>query len=128
MGGDWPARVLAGCRKYWLAGFIILVPLVLIFPNLNAFPYPPHPGAYSDLAVTHYPNATFLRQELLEHRAVPLWSPAILSGYPFFANPLSGLMYPPGWLALLFPLPAGFNLLVALHLILGAFGLAALKG
>ena len=126
MGGDWPARVLAGCRKYWLAGLIILVPLVLIFPNLNAFPYPPHPGAYSDLAVTHYPNAIFLRQELLEHRVVPLWSPAILSGYPFFANPLSGLMYPPGWLALLFPLPAGFNLLVALHLILGAFGLVAL--
>jgi hypothetical protein len=47
-----------------------------------------------------------------------------LSGYPFAANPLSGLWYPPGWLALLLPLPLGFNLLIGLHLLLGAVGLA----
>jgi len=76
--------------------------------------------------VTHYPNAYFLRHELLEKRSVPLWSPAILSGYPFAANPLSGLTYPPGWLALLLPLPAGLNLMGALHLIWGGVGMLRL--
>jgi hypothetical protein len=102
-------------RQYWLAGALILIPLLVILPQLNTFAYPPHPGAFSDLAVTHYPNAYFMQRELVAHRSVPLWSPLIMSGYPFAANPLSGLMYPPGWLALLLPLPAGMNLIAALH-------------
>ena len=93
---------------------------------MDSFPFPPYPGAYSDLAVTHYPNAFFLRQEILAHRAIPLWSPTILSGYPFVANPLSGLLYPPGWLALLLPLPAGFHIAAALHLVWGGFGMTRL--
>ena len=117
------AQVKNRASKNWLAGILLLVPLLVLLPHLNTFPYPAQPGAYSDLAVTHYPNAYFLRHELLEKRSVPLWSPAILSGYPFAANPLSGLMYPPGWLALLLPLPAGLNLMGALHLILGGVGM-----
>jgi len=49
-----------------------------------------------------------------------------MSGYPFAANPLSGLWYPPGWLALILPLPLGFNLLIGLHLIWGGIGLYCL--
>ena len=113
-------------RQNWLGGILLLVPLLVILPHLNTFPYPPRPGSYSDIAVTHYPNANFLRRELFEKRSVPLWSPAILSGYPFDANPLSGLMYPPGWLALLLPLPAGLNLVGALHLALGGVGMLRL--
>jgi hypothetical protein len=110
-------------RQNWLAGILLLLPLLVTLLHLNTFPYPPQPGAYSDLAVTHYPNAYFLQHELFEERIVPLWSPAILSGYPFAADPLSGLMYPPGWIALLLPLPAGLNLLGVLHLIWGGLGM-----
>ncbi len=117
------ALVKSWARQRWLAGFLFLIPLLVILPHLNTFPYPPHPGAFSDLVVTHYPNAYFLRQALIENRSVPLWSPTILSGYPFAANPLSGLMYPPGWLALLLPLPLGMNLLAAFHLMLGGVGM-----
>jgi hypothetical protein len=99
----------------------LLLPFLLILPGLFAFPYPLN--GESDLAVSHYPNAVFLLDALRRWGEVPLWSPSILSGYPFFADPLAGLWYPPGWLALLFPLPFGFNLLVALHLAWGGLGM-----
>lgn len=100
----------------------LLLPLALLLPGINAFPFPASGALYSDLAISHYPNAVFLRRALLSDQA-PLWSPAVLSGYPFAANPLSGLWYPPGWLALALPLPLGFNILVMLHLLLGGVGM-----
>jgi len=101
----------------------LLLPLLFFLPGLNGFPYPSPDAPYSDLAISHYPNALYLKRALSEWGVIPLWSPAILSGYPFAANPLSGLWYPPGWLALLFPFPLGFNLLVMAHLLLGGVGL-----
>lgn len=106
----------------WLLGTILV--LILLFPGINGFPFPSADARYSDLATTHFPNAIFLRQALVEAGQLPLWSPLIYSGYPFFAHPLSGLLYPPGWVALLFPLPMGFNLLVLLHLLWGGWGMA----
>lgn len=104
---------------FWL----FLLPVLPLIPGLADFPYPSEQAAYSDLAISHYPNAVFLVESLTRSGVLPLWSPAILSGYPFAANPLAGMWYPPGWLALLLPLPMGFNLLVALHLLWGGLGL-----
>ncbi len=101
----------------------LLLPLFLLLPALGSFPYPSPDAPYSDLTISHYPNAVYLREALLTYRSLPLWSPAILSGYPFAANPLSGLWYPGGWPALLLPLPLGFNLLVGLHILWGGIGL-----
>ena len=101
--------------------FLLLLPLLILLPSLGQFVYQPG-SSYSDLAISHYPNAVFLLNSLKSGQGIPLWSPAILSGYPFAANPLSGLWYLPGWLALLFPLPLGFNLVVAAHLLFGGFG------
>ena len=79
---------------------LLALPLVLLLPSLNAFPYPPaSEAAYSDLVLTHYPNAVTLRRALITQHSLPLWSPNILSGHPFAANPLAGVWYPPGWLA-----------------------------
>jgi hypothetical protein len=105
---------------------LLLLPLLLFFKDIGGFPYPSPESPYSDLAISHYPNALYLKRSLLEWGVIPLWSPTILSGYPFFANPLSGLWYPPGWLALVLPLPLGFNLLVMLHLLWGAAGMLRL--
>lgn len=100
----------------------LLVPLAPVFFSLSAFPYPSAQALFSDFTVSHYPNAVFLQRALLGEHILPLWSPAILSGYPFFADPLSGLWYPPGWLALLLPLPLGLNLALGLHLWWGSVG------
>ena len=55
---------------------------------------------YSDLTVTHWPSALFIRRSLETWGQVPFWRPTILGGEPFAANPLSGLWYPPNLLLL----------------------------
>ncbi len=101
----------------------LALPLLLFLPHLNDFLYLPG-AAYSDLTISHYPNFYYLREALIQYHTIPLWSPAILSGFPFFADPLSGLWYPPGWLPLLAPEPWAYNLTAGLHLIWGGLGLA----
>jgi hypothetical protein len=115
-------RLKAIVRQYWP----FLLPALVILPGLAAFPFPGSGAPFSDLAVTHYPNAVFLRDALLNDRTVPLWNPNILSGYPFVAHPYSGIGYPPYWAALLLPLPFGLNLLTALYLIWAGAGMYAL--
>ncbi len=116
-----PAQASLFRRTYWL--WVLLVPLLLLLPGLGAFPYPSAEAHYSDMTLAHYPYAIYLRQAMLTEHRLPLWSSLILSGSPFAANPLSGMWYPPGWLALLWPLPLGFNLLVMLHLVWGGLGM-----
>ena len=108
-------------RKILLLALFVLPALNLL---LHVGEFPISPGAdFSDLLITHYPNALFLRQSLLDTHQVPLWNPTILSGYPFAADPLSGIDYPPGWLAVLLPGALGFNLMIVFHLVLGGVGL-----
>ena len=113
-------------RKWETAGvfLVLLIPLTSLLPALFSFPYPASTEPiFSDLTLTHYPNAIFLRNAILQYHVLPLWSPNILSGHPFAANPLAGIWYPPGWLALFLPLPFGFNLLILLHLLWGGYGM-----
>ena len=79
-------------------------------------------GAYSDLLISHWPNAAFVRQSLIEWGQIPLWNPMILSGTPFAADPLSGLYYPPNWLAFAIGPGVAFNLLTWLHLTWAGLG------
>jgi Bacterial membrane protein YfhO len=109
-------------KQIWIPA-ILFIPLLILLPGLGGFAYPPQNSAYSDITVSHYPNALFLRNAIFNEHTVPLWSPAILSGYPLAANPLSGLWYPFGLLELILPLPLGFNLLVLLHLLWGGVGM-----
>jgi len=78
---------------------------------------------FSDIPITHYPNLLFIQKSLINHHQFPLWSDLIFSGYPFSSNPLSGLWYFPGWIALFFPLPLGINVSLLIHLLLGMFGM-----
>jgi len=104
----------------------LLIPLLFLIPGMNGFPYPSSEANFSDISITHYPYIHYLRQTIIEEHRIPLWNSLILSGHPFAANPLSGLWYPPGWLALIIPLPFAFNLLVALHLLWGGLGIYGL--
>ena len=77
---------------------------------------------YSDLLITHLPNALFIHKSVATWHQIPLWNPDILSGMPISGDPLAGLWYPPLWLAILLPLPLTFNLLAAAHLAFGGWG------
>lgn len=119
----WRRGQARGQRSSYLLPLILIVlPALILLPGLGRFPFQPGAG-FSDLLVSHYPNGLYLQQSIREWGVIPLWSPRILGGYPFAANPLAGLFYPPGWLALLLPLPEGFNLLVIAHLAWGGWGL-----
>ncbi len=101
---------------------LCLIPILIFIPGINDFIFLPG-NSYSDITISHFPNYYFLQQSLSSGQGIPLWSPNILSGYPFIANPLSGILYPPGWLVMLFPLPLGINLVAVFHLVWGSYGL-----
>lgn len=104
---------------------LLTLPLIVLLAYGNQFLFLAG-NEFSDLLISHLPNALFLRRALLEWGQVPLWSSGILSGFPFAANPLSGLFYPPGWLAVLLPEAWMFNLLAGLHLGWGGLGVVTL--
>lgn len=102
--------------------WLLLIPLIIILPFCGAFLI--LPGAdFTDLLISHYPNALFLHNSLFHDGVLPLWSDRILSGFPFAANPLSGLWYPFGWLAVIYPSALAFNLTAGLHCVWGGIGM-----
>lgn len=117
----------AALHVLWPVAALIVAPLLLFSPLLlsGGLPLPPS-SLYTDLLVTHWPNAYFVRDSLARYRQVPLWRPLIMSGGPFVANPLSGLFYPPHWLWLILPLNLAFNLLFAGHVFLSGLNMYAL--
>jgi hypothetical protein len=107
-------------KWYWCLLLIPAIPLILAGDRFIV----PSGTSVSDIMVTHYPNLLLIQRSLMDGNGLPLWSPLILGGYPFAANPLSTLWYPPAWLALIFPLPFGINLVMVLHMLLGCAGMA----
>ena len=119
-------RFFAFFRTYGFVLFI-LFPWILFFGQV----FYPRYSEYTDLTITHIPNAIYLINSILGDGAIPLWNQSIFSGYPFAENPLAGLWYAPGWFAYLFPQPLGFNLAIWLHLVWGGLGIyryAQVKG
>lgn len=108
--------------RVWL---ILLAPLLPLTFGLSDFAFI-RSSPFSDVLITYYPNFIYLRESIASWHAIPLWSPLIFSGYPFFASPLSGLWYPPGWLGLILPLPLAFNLLILAHFLWGGAGVYVL--
>ncbi len=108
----------------WLIVLIFLTPVFVYLPGiLGKIPYPSDSALFTDLMLTHYPNSLYLKQSIIEYHQIPLWSTLIHSGAPFAANPLAGLFYLPGWLALLFPLPEGISVILAIHAVFGSWGM-----
>lgn len=104
-----------------ILSLFLLVNLNFIF-HLDEFVFLKN-SEYSDIPISHFPNIYFIQQEIRLNHGIPLWSNLINSGYPFVENPLSGIWYLWGWIALLFPLPLGININLLLHMFLGVIGL-----
>lgn len=120
-------RRLAALSHLWPVMALTVAPLLLFAPLLLSGGLPfPLSSPYTDLLVTHWPNAFFIRESLARYGQVPLWRPLIMSGGPFVSNPLSGLLYPPNWLWLIQPLHLAFNLLFVGHICLGGVNMYAL--
>ena len=104
---------------FLLSALALLAPIVPHFGD--ALIYPAN-AQYSDLTITHWPAFAYTRDQLQRTAQLPMWRTSILSGTPFAADPLSGLFYPPHWLAFIpiVPLALAFNLLFVFHLALAA--------
>jgi hypothetical protein len=98
---------------------LYLWPLTL---HPNSVPYPPN-SEFTDLLITHLPNAEYIRDSLMRYGQWPLWNAQLFAGQPFAADPLAGLWYPPNSLLWVLPLPFAFNLLFILHLAFAGYGL-----
>jgi hypothetical protein len=112
-------------QRAWIIPVFFLAAGTIWLAPLAACPtcIPFQPGArFSDLLISHWPNAEFLRRAIGTWGEIPLWNPTILSGAPFAADPLAGMWYPPNWILLLIPLSLGFNLLFWLHLAWAGWG------
>jgi hypothetical protein len=110
-------RVRKSITDRWICLSLFVLAAIFfwrLWPSPGGFPYRSN-SDYSDLTITHWPNALFIRHSLSSWGQVPLWRHLILSGEPFAANPLSGLWYPPNLLLLILPLTFAFNLLFVLH-------------
>jgi hypothetical protein len=113
-------------RNDWVCIGLILILSSLFFLPAIAHPndliYPPA-GGYTDLTITHWPNAFFIAQTVREYGQLPLWRPLIMSGTPFAGNPLSGLFYPFNWLFVALPLVPTFNALFILHVFIAGLSM-----
>ncbi|HWR65170.1 MAG TPA: YfhO family protein [Bellilinea sp.] len=105
-----------------LVALVLLLPLIPWLVQSGSFYYSVN-SDYSDLTVSHLPNAIYLMESLRSSGEFPLWSNLILGGAPFAADPLAGVWYAPGWIAYVLPQPFGFNLTVLMHLLWGGLGM-----
>jgi hypothetical protein len=55
----------------------------------------PAADSTSDLALSHWTNALFIKNAVAETHRLPLWNPHIGGGRPTGADPLAALFYPP---------------------------------
>ena len=78
-------------------------------------------GGY-DVVRQDFWNRAFIAERLATGE-FPLWNPYSYAGYPFIANSVANLYYPPSLLFLILPLPTAFTLNVLLHVFLAAEGM-----
>ncbi len=77
-----------------------------------------------DLVNQQYPLLSLIFDSLRDGQGLPLWNPYQFAGQSIVANPQSTLFYPPAWIMIPLGVPRGAGWLIALHLWLGAWGMA----
>lgn len=78
----------------------------------------------SDFILLNYPQIQAIRESLLNGR-LPLWSDAVFSGYPLFADPQVFLFYPPAWPLFLSDAARTLGWYVLIHLVVAGLGVSA---
>lgn len=111
-------------KELFFLFLLMIISLGFLLPVIGQFAFL-WGSNYSDLVISHFPNLVYIQKALVNWKQIPLWSDTILSGYPFSANPLSGMFYFPTWIAVILPEPLGVNLLILIHLLIGGAGIFA---
>ncbi len=114
--------IRTGWRRWWLPWVpLLLGPLLLIGPALAR-----GEALFWGTPILQFtPWRTYARQ-LLAAGQLPLWNPALGMGAPLLANYQTALLYPPNWILVLLNVAWGQTVLVMLHLMLAAIGMALL--
>jgi hypothetical protein len=80
---------------------------------------------FRDFQIFYTPMKHFLA-DAIRHGEWAFWNPQIMMGAPFFADPQSGVLYPPSLLLLLAETPKAMVFSLAFHLVVAQIGLYAL--
>ena len=86
----------------------------------------PGPVVSFDLYGYFYVNVLYALRAVAAGGQGLLWNPLQACGQPFFANGLTGLLYPPHWLFVAFGPDTGLEAVTILNLTIGALGAYAL--
>jgi hypothetical protein len=86
----------------------------------------PGPVVSFDLYGYFYVNVLYALRAVAAGGQGLLWNPLQACGQPFFANSLTGLLYPPHWLFVAFGPDTGLEAVTILNLTIGALGAYAL--
>lgn len=97
--------------------------LILLGIRVDGLPFFRGDTRYSDSVTSHWPNALFLRESILDRGQFPVWRETTMAGQPFAANPLNKTAYPLQWSVLFFPPSLHLNLLIVIHLLLAGAGM-----
>ncbi len=112
-------------RRPWLVPVILALLTVILLRPVIA---PPEAGQVldgNDFVTMFYPLQEYIRQTLQDGE-LPLWNPHQMIGVPLIGNPHAALFYPGSWLVWLIGVQRGIGLLMALHVWIGAWGMARL--
>ncbi|HVO68553.1 MAG TPA: YfhO family protein [Aggregatilineaceae bacterium] len=109
---------------------ILIIPLVLAALTLiYMMPFVRSPTGREmldghDLVDQQYPLLSLIFDSVRDGHGLPLWNPYLFAGQSIVANPQSTLYYPPAWIMVPLGVPRGVGWLIAVHLGLGAWGMA----
>ncbi len=106
--------------KPWPEAVAALPGLLLAVTSLTGFA-----PAARDLP-TYFEPLRLRTANVLTAGRSPWWNPDTGSGEPFFANPQTGVLYPPAWLATAMPAARALGVEVGLHLALLGAGVGRL--
>ncbi len=97
---------------------LFAIPCALFLPTVlrNQIPY------FMDIVTQFYPVRMFAAH-LLHQGEMPLWNPTYYCGVPLLGNPQWGILYPGNVLFFLFPAGWSFTATLALHSVIGSWGL-----
>lgn len=97
---------------------VVVVTLLLYLPLIS------NPALFldrgNDLQEFFWPALYFVKEQILQNHALPLWNPMYLSGYPLIADPQSPLFYLPNIIIWLLPINTGIILSIILHTVAAA--------
>ena len=86
--------ILIGLTLLLMGEYLFVWPTLLIYPESSLG---------TDLPREIWPQAFYIKANLLSNGDLPLWRTYLLSGAPLIGHPVAPILYPPNWLIL--PLP-----------------------